>query len=85
MTIKVIWRGVCFKLLDALAKEVGFSYSVEIEASAFGSNNQSTGDWNGMIGDLTKNRTDIAIQLITKNAMRNKGSYLVIQNAERML
>ena len=78
MIIQVIWRGVCFKLLDALAKEVGFSYSIEIEATAYGSLDQTTGGWNGMIGDLTNNRTDIAIQLVTKNAMRKKVSHSLI-------
>ena len=63
-------------MLDALAKEVGFTYSVEIEATAYGAINQTTGDWNGMIGDLTNNRADMAIQLITKNAMRKRVNYL---------
>ena len=70
----MIWRGVCYKILDALAKEVGFSYSVAIEAIAFGSINQTTGRWNGMIGDLANNRTDMAVQQITDNDKRRQES-----------
>ena len=74
LLIKVIWRGVCFKLLEALAKEVGFTYTVEIEATVFGSMNLTSGGWNGLIGDLANNRTDMAVQLITENAKRRQES-----------
>ena len=70
----MVYRGVCFKILDALAKEVGFSYSINIEAKASGSINLTSGDWTGMIGDLASNRTDMAIYLLTENARRREAS-----------
>lgn len=39
-------------MLDAIAKEVGFQYKIQIVADAMYGTQQSDGKWNGMVGEL---------------------------------
>ena len=70
----MIYKGACFDILEALAKEVNFSFSVELESNVFGSENVTTGNWSGMVGSLLDNKTDMAVQLITENSARKEVS-----------
>ena len=70
----MIYKGACFDILEALAKEVNFSFSVELESNVFGSKNMTTGNWSGMVRSLLENETDMAVQLITENSARKEAS-----------
>ena len=47
------YEGFCVDLLDALATEAAFDYELLIvEDGMYGSYDQNTGEWSGMIGEL---------------------------------
>ena len=64
-----------FDLLEVLSKRVNFTYSVEIEKKTWGSRDETTGDWTGMIGLLTENKSDMAVQIFDDLMERREVSW----------
>ena len=65
-----MWRGVLFDIFHALKAHVNFTYEVTSDEKIWGLRD-AAGNWNGMIGKLVENRSDIAIARFTiTNARR---------------
>ena len=61
-----LYEGLCVDILDEIAAEVGFDYTLEpVKDNQHGSKDVNTGDWSGLIGSI-KNRVKLSIELITK-------------------
>ncbi|XP_062861752.1 glutamate receptor ionotropic, delta-1-like [Trichomycterus rosablanca] len=59
------YKGFSIDVLDALAKILGFKYEIyQVEDGKYGSL-QPNGSWDGLIGELTKKKADLAISAIT--------------------
>ena len=60
-------------LLNALAKRAGFTYSIKsVEDGVYGSFDNSTNAWNGLIGVLQRGEADIAVAPITVTSEREE-------------
>lgn len=47
------FEGFCVDLLDEIAAEAGFDYKLQVVADGqYGSYDENTGQWSGMIGEL---------------------------------
>ena len=47
------YEGFCVDMLAMIAKKVGFTYQIHIvNDDNYGSYNNDTGKWNGMVGEL---------------------------------
>ncbi|GFN84380.1 glutamate receptor, partial [Plakobranchus ocellatus] len=57
-------EGYCIDLLDALARNEDFDYDITV-ATAYGKKNQTSGTWDGLIGQLTREEKDIAVAPLT--------------------
>ncbi|XP_063692437.1 glutamate receptor ionotropic, kainate 2-like [Bolinopsis microptera] len=71
------WEGICPKIVKRLAKDLNFTYEfVEPEDKKYGLLNKTEsnpeGEWDGLVGDLLKNRIDIiAIDLSVSSQRRS--------------
>ncbi|XP_063682579.1 glutamate receptor ionotropic, kainate 2-like [Bolinopsis microptera] len=66
------WSGMVNDMVVRLAEELSFTYEYISPADLkFGAKNETTKEWNGMIGDLLADKTDIiAIDLSTNSARK---------------
>ena len=66
------WSGMVNDMVKQMANELGFTYEYIRPADLkFGAQDETTGEWDGMIGDLLAGRTDmIAIDLSTNTARK---------------
>lgn len=63
--------GISVELMELVADEVGFVYDIYIvEDGAYGGLNN--GIWNGMVGQLAYNHSDVAVQALTVTESRLK-------------
>ncbi|XP_068994306.1 glutamate receptor ionotropic, kainate 2 isoform X4 [Neodiprion pinetum] len=63
--------GFCVDLLKVLAKEVGFSYRMELVPDRkYGARDPETGEWNGIVNELMRHKADLAVGSMTINYAR---------------
>jgi len=49
------YEGYCVEVADRIAKVVGFDYVIRlVKDGKFGARDEATGEWNGMVGELTR-------------------------------
>ncbi|XP_011500900.1 PREDICTED: glutamate receptor ionotropic, kainate 1 [Ceratosolen solmsi marchali] len=66
-----VWEGYCIELIEKLANMMEFDYDLVIpEDGEFGV--RVNGIWNGLVGDLAKGQTDIAIGALTMTSEREE-------------
>ncbi|XP_037079168.1 glutamate receptor ionotropic, kainate 2-like [Pollicipes pollicipes] len=60
------YEGICIDLIQELSRMLGFNYTIVVNADgAPGTYNETTGRWNGMIGELLDGKADLAIADLT--------------------
>ena len=65
--------GYCIYLLKLLMRDVGFSVRIEVvKDGKYGALNHTTGQWSGLIGEVTRGEADIAVSDLTINEQRSK-------------
>ncbi|RWS26385.1 glutamate receptor: ionotropic kainate 3-like protein 2, partial [Leptotrombidium deliense] len=65
------YEGYAVDLIEELSKILQFKYEFkEVDDKAYGSLNETTGDWNGMIGEIIRGEADIAIADLTITSKR---------------
>ncbi|XP_026187952.1 probable glutamate receptor [Mastacembelus armatus] len=65
-------EGYCIDLISELSKKLGFKYKVHlVKDSRYGSMD-SSGNWNGMIGEIVKGEADMAVAPLTLTAVREQ-------------
>ncbi|KAL6267005.1 hypothetical protein P5V15_000085 [Pogonomyrmex californicus] len=69
---KEIWEGYCIDFVKKLSEEMQFDYDLIIpEDQEFGKK-LPNGEWSGLIGDLAKGETDIAVAALTMTSEREE-------------
>uniref|UniRef100_A0A096M0P9 Glutamate receptor n=1 Tax=Poecilia formosa TaxID=48698 RepID=A0A096M0P9_POEFO len=65
-------EGYCIDLVSELSKKLGFKYNVHlVKDSRYGAMD-SSGNWNGMIGEIIKGEADLAVAPLTVTAVRER-------------
>ncbi|XP_015191011.1 PREDICTED: glutamate receptor ionotropic, kainate 2-like isoform X6 [Polistes dominula] len=63
--------GFCVDLLEAVAREVGFSYRLDLVPDRkYGARDPETGEWNGIVRELMRHKADLAVGSMTINYAR---------------
>ncbi|XP_032670681.1 ionotropic receptor 25a [Odontomachus brunneus] len=69
---KEIWEGYCIDFIQKLSEVMQFDYDLVIpEDQEFGKKSPN-GEWTGLIGDLARGETDIAIAALTMTSEREE-------------
>ncbi|KYN04416.1 Glutamate receptor, ionotropic kainate 2 [Cyphomyrmex costatus] len=69
---KEMWEGYCIDFIQKLSEEMQFDYDLIIpEDQEFGKK-LPNGEWSGLIGDLAKGETDIAVAALTMTSEREE-------------
>jgi len=64
-------QGFCIDVLKELSKQTGIDYEIHVvKDGKYGSLNKTTGQWNGMIGEVHRGEADIAVGSITLTSQR---------------
>ncbi|XP_040071934.1 glutamate receptor ionotropic, kainate 2 isoform X2 [Ixodes scapularis] len=66
------FEGYCVDLMDALAKKIGFQYSLHLVKDGLYGSPTSSGEWNGMIRELIDREADMAIVDLTITYVREQ-------------
>ncbi|XP_008206325.2 glutamate receptor ionotropic, kainate 1 [Nasonia vitripennis] len=67
----LVWEGYCVELIQKLADMMDFDYDLVLpEDGEFGQ--KVNGLWNGLVGDLAKGQTDIAVAALTMTSEREE-------------
>ncbi|KAG0429103.1 hypothetical protein HPB47_023958, partial [Ixodes persulcatus] len=66
------FEGYCVDLMDALAKKIGFQYSLHLVKDGLYGSPTSSGEWNGMIRELIDREADMAIVDLTITYVREE-------------
>lgn len=62
----VLYKGYCIDLLNKLQEELGFQYKIHlVKDGLYGSKNKTTGEWNGMMGELIGGVSSLQLLLVT--------------------
>ncbi|XP_036139677.1 ionotropic receptor 25a isoform X3 [Monomorium pharaonis] len=69
---KEIWEGYCIDFVQKLSEEMQFDYDLIIPEDREFGKKLSNGEWTGLIGDLAKGETDIAIAALTMTSEREE-------------
>ncbi|XP_034939121.1 ionotropic receptor 25a-like [Chelonus insularis] len=65
------WFGYCIDLLEEIREIIGFEYEIyEPDDGEFGTYNESSNTWSGIIGELIAKRADIAVGTLSVMAER---------------
>ena len=65
------FQGFCVDLLEQISDQVGFKYVIDlVPDNNYGALNLSSGEWNGLVGQLMEGTADIAIGAMTINFAR---------------
>ncbi|XP_018356572.1 PREDICTED: glutamate receptor ionotropic, kainate 2-like [Trachymyrmex septentrionalis] len=65
--------GFCMDLLAAVAREVGFSYRLELVPDRkYGARDPETGEWNGIVRELMRHIADMVVGSMTINYARER-------------
>ncbi|KAM9343426.1 glutamate receptor U1 [Pholidichthys leucotaenia] len=63
-------EGYCVDLVSELSRKVGFKYKLQlVKDNRYGSLD-SSGNWNGMIGEVVRGEADLAVAPLTATAVR---------------
>ncbi|XP_014227924.1 ionotropic receptor 25a [Trichogramma pretiosum] len=66
-----VWDGYCIELIQTLANMMDFDYDLVVpDDGEFGQ--KVNGVWNGLVGDLAKGQTDIAVAALTMTSEREE-------------
>jgi len=64
-------QGFCIDVLKELSKKTGIDYKIHlVKDGKYGALNKTTGQWNGMIGEVHRGEADIAVGPITLTSQR---------------
>ncbi|KAK4337133.1 hypothetical protein RND71_043892 [Anisodus tanguticus] len=67
------YEGYAVDLIYELSKLLHFRYNfTEVKDKAYGSQNETSGEWNGMIGEVKRGEADLAIADLTITSKREK-------------
>ncbi|XP_066286133.1 glutamate receptor 4-like [Branchiostoma lanceolatum] len=67
------YEGYAVDMLEEIAKIVNFTYKIHIVADGvYGSENETTGKWNGMVGELIEGKADLAVAPLTITLVRER-------------
>uniref|UniRef100_A0A9J8B572 Glutamate receptor n=1 Tax=Cyprinus carpio carpio TaxID=630221 RepID=A0A9J8B572_CYPCA len=67
------FEGYCIDLLRELAAILGFTYEIRlVEDGKYGAQEESTGQWNGMIRELMDHKADLAVAPLAITYVREK-------------
>ncbi|XP_073703977.1 glutamate receptor ionotropic, kainate 2 [Garra rufa] len=67
------FEGYCIDLLRELAAILGFTYEVRlVEDGKYGAQEESTGQWNGMVRELMDHKADLAVAPLAITYVREK-------------
>ncbi|XP_029362418.1 glutamate receptor U1-like [Echeneis naucrates] len=65
-------EGYCIDLMSELSKKLGFLYKIHlVKDNRYGAMD-SSGNWNGMIGEITRGEADLAVAPLTVTAVREQ-------------
>ncbi|XP_015250085.1 PREDICTED: glutamate receptor U1-like isoform X1 [Cyprinodon variegatus] len=66
------FEGYCIDLISELSKKLGFDYEIHlVKDNRYGAMD-SSGKWNGMIGEIIKGDADLAVAPLTVTAVRER-------------
>lgn len=65
-------EGYCIDLISELSKKLGFKYKLHLVKDNRYGFMDSTGNWNGMIGEIIKGDADLAVAPLTLTAVREQ-------------
>ncbi|XP_030578764.1 glutamate receptor U1 [Archocentrus centrarchus] len=65
-------EGYCIDLMSELSKKLGFKYKVHVVKDNRYGAMDSSGNWNGMIGEVIRGDADLAVAPLTVTAVREK-------------
>ncbi|XP_044012074.1 ionotropic receptor 25a [Aphidius gifuensis] len=68
----IIWEGYCIDFIETLSIKMNFDYDLIIPADKTFGEKLSNGKWTGLIGDLARGETDIAIGALTMTSEREE-------------
>ncbi|XP_014484092.1 PREDICTED: glutamate receptor ionotropic, kainate 2 isoform X2 [Dinoponera quadriceps] len=69
---KEIWEGYCIDFIQKLSEVMQFDYDLVIPEDLEFGRKLPNGEWNGLIGDLARGETDIAIAALTMTSEREE-------------
>ncbi|XP_049883076.1 glutamate receptor ionotropic, kainate 2 [Pectinophora gossypiella] len=67
-----IYEGYCIDLIAKLAEAMNFDYEIVTPKSGGFGKKLPNGTWNGVVGDLVKGETDLAVAALTMTAEREE-------------
>ncbi|CAG4948275.1 unnamed protein product [Parnassius apollo] len=67
-----IYHGYCVDLIDKLSEAMEFDYEIVSPKSGGFGQKLANGSWNGLVGDLMRGETDIAVAALTMTAEREE-------------
>ncbi|KAM0731734.1 Ionotropic receptor 25a [Formica fusca] len=67
-----IWEGYCIDFVQKLSEEMQFDYDLVIPEDGEFGKKLPNGEWSGVIGDLAKGETDIAVAALTMTSEREE-------------
>ncbi|XP_039277641.1 uncharacterized protein LOC111046560 [Nilaparvata lugens] len=67
---KEVWEGYCLDFIQRLAKEMNFDFEL-VKADSFGER-APDGTWDGLVGDLSRGKTDIVVASLTMTSEREE-------------
>ncbi|CAF1037279.1 unnamed protein product, partial [Didymodactylos carnosus] len=69
----VQFEGYCIDMLNHIAKELNFNYSLRVVSDGnYGKEEDSTGKWTGIIGELVDRNADLGVGALTITSAREK-------------
>lgn len=67
------YKGYVADLLKALSKQIGFKYNIQLVADGrYGTPNNTTGTWSGMMGEVVTGKVDMAVADLTITSGREQ-------------
>ncbi|XP_035501575.2 probable glutamate receptor [Scophthalmus maximus] len=65
-------EGFCMDLISELSKALGFKYKVHLVKDNRYGTSDSSGNWNGMVGEIIRGEADLAVAPLTITAIREQ-------------
>ncbi|XP_053972088.1 ionotropic receptor 25a [Hylaeus volcanicus] len=69
---KEMWDGYCIDFIKKLSEEMQFDYDIVVPEDREFGKKMANGQWNGLIGDLSKGETDIVVAALTMTSEREE-------------
>ncbi|KAK0162799.1 hypothetical protein PV327_006545 [Microctonus hyperodae] len=67
-----IWEGYCIDFIKKLAEKMNFDYDLVIPSDKTFGSKLANGKWTGVVGDLARGETDIAVGALTMTSEREE-------------